>query len=388
MSDLSYCSFAMAMREIKYQMLQRRRGMHDTVYAILTKLDDKQTLLEHFRNEFNSFDLDFRFDPECQAELHLRTLELRDSYWLLCEKRKIAAEEHINKLACDALTNVMQIRTQCEGAAMMQSELNRYLAAVQIIFDYTKAVCGYTSNDQLRENELEDVIGGDESKSKLVSKNTSKDLMKDKKGKGNTSTSNGNYVPFRIPIPTVLFNSNIISELPEPTNPNVEIDNTQIKNGKPPKGNDKKSTDTIKDSPIETAEKMAIESSNIYSKGIFIVNRDLYCNDEALCIIIENAIWYETKKFRQSITNIKKLVNEQVVLLQLLELDIQQRMKKIIHQTQLQELAVCERIITLIQDHITICEPITQEWLIAPDAISITPSHVVYQPPIKDPSLC
>jgi hypothetical protein len=81
-------------------------------------------------------------------------------------------------------------------------------------------------------------------------------------------------------------------------------------------------------------------------------------------------------------------VDEQLVLLDILEADIQQRMHAIIHKVQLKELSVCERIIVLIQDHITICEPIALEWLIAPDAIAINTSHLVYEPPVRDPEFC
>ena len=82
------------------------------------------------------------------------------------------------------------------------------------------------------------------------------------------------------------------------------------------------------------------------------------------------------------------MVQEQVNLIQKLELEIQQKMKQIIQKQLYVELSVCERIITLIQEHINICEPITKEWLIAPDAIAIVNSRLVYQTPIKDPQYC
>ena len=71
-----------------------------------------------------------------------------------------------------------------------------------------------------------------------------------------------------------------------------------------------------------------------------------------------------------------------------LETDIQRRVKKIIEKHQLKELSICERIITMVHDHITLCEPITKEWLVAPDAVAVMESHVVYKPPIKDPEYC
>ena len=86
--------------------------------------------------------------------------------------------------------------------------------------------------------------------------------------------------------------------------------------------------------------------------------------------------------------NVRELVAEQCALLQRLEVDIQARMRREICRTQLRELAVCERVVEMIQDHITSCEPIAQEWLVAPDAISLTPSHAIYEAPALDPTLC
>jgi len=85
---------------------------------------------------------------------------------------------------------------------------------------------------------------------------------------------------------------------------------------------------------------------------------------------------------------VKALVDEQVSLLDVLEKDIEHRMKRVIKKVQQKELSVCERVIVLIQDHITSCDPISLEWLIAPDAIAITTSHLVYEPPVKDPEFC
>jgi hypothetical protein len=300
-SDASSCSFAMAMRELKYQMLQRRRGVHDTVVTILTKLDQKQTLLENFRDEFNSFDLDFRFDPECQAELHLRALELRDAFWTLVEERKEAAEKYVAKLTGDATTAVMQLRTQCEGAAMVQSEMNRYLAAVQIIFDYTKAVAGYTSAEQLLGNELEDTVGGeDTSKNKAPAKaaDTAKG-GKDKKGGKGAAASGGPPVAFRIPVGNALISATIAEELPAAVDPSVETAEVAAPvKGKPAKGAAKGSSASneraAKESPLDSAIKAAIDASGIYSHGTFTVNRELYGFDEGLCAIVENAIWVST----------------------------------------------------------------------------------------------
>jgi len=292
-SDASSCSFAMAMRELKYQMLQRRRGVHDTVCTILTKLDHKQTLLENFRDDFNSFSLDFRFDPECQAELHLRTLELRDAYWTLCEDRKDAAEKYVALLTGDASTAVMQLRTQCEGAAMVQSEMNRYLAAVQIIFDYTKAVGGYSSAEQQLDNELEDTVGGEDTSENKAAKPEGGKGGKDKKGKG--AATSGPPVAFRIPVGNALLSESVADELPVAADPAAEVADATAApaKGKGAKGGKAGAVEVhgAKETPLDVAIKAAIEASVLYDADTFSVNRELYSFDEGLCKVVENAIW-------------------------------------------------------------------------------------------------
>lgn len=97
---------------------------------------------------------------------------------------------------------------------------------------------------------------------------------------------------------------------------------------------------------------------------------------------------YETRKLRQSLDNVKALVAEQVSLIRQMEKDVAARMRRLIKKQQLTELSVCERIVAMIQEHIVKCEPIVQEWLVAPDAIAICSERIVYRPPEPDPTLC
>ena len=65
-------SFFHSMRDARYQMIQRRRGVHDALSSMFIRLDNRQELFEEFATGFNAIEADFRFDPECCAELHLR----------------------------------------------------------------------------------------------------------------------------------------------------------------------------------------------------------------------------------------------------------------------------------------------------------------------------
>jgi hypothetical protein len=55
------------------------RGLHDTVSAILIRLDDRQEQFDEFVTGYNDIEDDFRFDIDCAAELNLRSLDLRES---------------------------------------------------------------------------------------------------------------------------------------------------------------------------------------------------------------------------------------------------------------------------------------------------------------------
>lgn len=53
----------------------------------------------------------------------------------------------------------------------------------------------------------------------------------------------------------------------------------------------KKKEDAVGLSPMETAEKEVTDLIKQWSKGSFTVNRQLYCNQESLCAVVEKSIW-------------------------------------------------------------------------------------------------
>lgn len=56
-------------------------------------------------------------------------------------------------------------------------------------------------------------------------------------------------------------------------------------------GKNTNAADTVKENPLEIAERTALEVSSIYVTGTFSVNRELYGNDEALCSALDQVIW-------------------------------------------------------------------------------------------------
>lgn len=201
-------AFFSAIRDVRYQMLQRRRAAFDGVSCLLVKLDNRQELFDQFRAKFNEVPPDMRFDPDCVAELHLQTLELCDTLLKMSETRKQSAETYTKKISSDVVVTMLQHRCRCESVAMAQSELQRFFVVLHLLFDYCKSVRGYEMRVKLL-NELEATLpvtlpetdtGGKKEKPKEA-----------KKGK----EVPGALVPFREPIAAVFVPRASMEAVPE-----------------------------------------------------------------------------------------------------------------------------------------------------------------------------
>eukprot|EP01041_Mallomonas_annulata_P008514 gene8514-17555_t len=127
--------FYSALRDVRFQICQRRRALHDTLQMNLIRHEDRQSIFDEFRQEFNEIEDDFRFDSDCIAELQLRTQELRHYLWTLIENRKKETEVILRKFLNDGSAGLAIYRCQCEGVALLQAESNRFVAAINIILD-------------------------------------------------------------------------------------------------------------------------------------------------------------------------------------------------------------------------------------------------------------
>ena len=202
-------TFFSSIRDVRYQMLQRRRAAFDGVSCLLVKLDDRQELYDNFRTKFNQVPSDLRFDPECVAELHLQTLELCDALLKISETRKQTAETYTKKIGADNVMSMLQHRTRCEAVAMAQSELQRFFVALHLLFDYTKSVRGYEMNVKIL-NELEVTLPVTVPDDGAGAK---KDAKKEtKKADKNAPAA---LVPFREPVGLVLVPKGSMEAVPE-----------------------------------------------------------------------------------------------------------------------------------------------------------------------------
>ncbi|RYH29621.1 hypothetical protein EON65_07850 [archaeon] len=150
-------SFYFSMRDVRFQMLQRRRMAIDSTNGCMMRLDDRQDLFNQFRTDFNAVDDEMRFDPDCIAELHLKTLRLRNDLCKLCETRKQEMLELITTISTDNNMKVLQHRCYCEGAFFLQAEYNRFYIILQMMFDFGKYIQGYELHEKIM-NELEDLL--------------------------------------------------------------------------------------------------------------------------------------------------------------------------------------------------------------------------------------
>ena len=150
-------SYFASMRDVRYQMVQRRRAAYDCLSSMLVRLDNRQELFDAFRKRFNDVDADMRFDPDCIAELHLQTLELCDQLTQQSEHRKGEGDEYAKKVSSDGVVKVLQHRCRCEAAAMVQSEFQRFTVVLHVLFDYTKSVKGYELHQKIL-NDLEETL--------------------------------------------------------------------------------------------------------------------------------------------------------------------------------------------------------------------------------------
>ena len=187
--------FFKTLRDYRYQMIQRRRVMYDALRLLQVRLDNRQDLFEDFIVGFNQIDDDFRFDTDCVAELHLRTLELRESILSGCDVRKKDAESFVSTVSLDGIHHLLCHMSECEGAAMIQAEYNRFIVSIHLLLDYSKSMASYDSTKRILnvlEETLQASVLDDSSTSSIAAKDGRKSHPSTNSGIGSgTGTGSG-----------------------------------------------------------------------------------------------------------------------------------------------------------------------------------------------------
>ncbi len=145
-TEASSEQFFASMRELHYQMIQRRGAIRQVAVTQSLLRHEKQAILDQFREEFNSFDEDFRYDAELMNELYLRTLELRDKFWEISEKKASSSKGVIEKVSRDGIAHVLIHQARCEGASLLQAYVGLFVAGLNVLFDYMRATSSYKYN--------------------------------------------------------------------------------------------------------------------------------------------------------------------------------------------------------------------------------------------------
>lgn len=239
-------AFFKGLRDSRYQMMQRRRMLHDTLSVLQSRVDSRQELFDDFVTAFNQVDDDFRFDMDCVAELHLRSLELREALLAGCDVRKKEADLFAARAAVDGVCSLLIHQNECEGAAMLQAEYNRFIVSLHVLFDYTKYMATYDSTRKIV-NVLEETLlvgTSDETANltnaksdgrKLFTSTSSAPLMARKQTatlhrKGSAISISLEPEPYRAPIPAISLPLGIMGEIPRQGTPvdSVEEDSKTV----------------------------------------------------------------------------------------------------------------------------------------------------------------
>lgn len=184
-----------ALRDVRCEALQRNRCLLDTLQTFLLRDDQRQQYLSAFCQRFNDDIPDeLRFDPDCVAELTLRTLILRDFFCKLSEQKTAEGQKMTQKWSQDGIVSVWQYRVNCEAAMLLQAELQRFYIGLDVLFDTAKAYQGFAANIRVR-NDLEPVlptvIVDSAAGTDLAGKQGGKDAKKDAKAPAAAAVKGG-----------------------------------------------------------------------------------------------------------------------------------------------------------------------------------------------------
>eukprot|EP00899_Mesostigma_viride_P005423 jgi/Mesvir1/14882/Mv25026-RA.1 len=116
-------------RQVKLQYLE-----------FLKRADEKQAIVTKFQLEFNAVDLDLRMEDETKAELLLRTDELRDALWDICDRRLEECMEELKSIKTDSWIKDHAAILASHFAALVQLEVDRHQSTHLLLKDYFHAI--------------------------------------------------------------------------------------------------------------------------------------------------------------------------------------------------------------------------------------------------------
>jgi len=122
---------------------------------------------------------------------------------------------------------------------------------------------------------------------------------------------------------------------------------------------------------------------NNWTKDAFVANRTLYNNDEALCMVLENAIWIESERLKKSVELIKDYVAKQNAWLDESSSYMNVAMTQLVDSVHARELSVIDSFVDYVITTIEDCSPLRHEMLLTTDAFVVREgSLLVPDPPV------
>ena len=363
-------SYFAAIRDVRHEMIQRKRAVHDVIQRVLIKRDSRQNQYEEFADRFNMIPDDLRFDFGVMAELFQRALELGRGFWALSDDKRKEAQDVLKGISRDGVTSVLVHRVQAEGAALIQSELKRFLVSTHVLFDFTKGTAAFDSSKTIRntlEACLEPVIPSVETATEAPAASKDKGKAPEKGKKGEVATA----IAWRNVVPNVLLPIAMMKAIPEPAPAQEEAAVDPKAKGKAPPAKGKAVVEEVPANPLDTMAAAAIAHLADWSKGTFVVQRAVYPGQEALCVALESAIWHEAERCKFSIDRIKHSVNMQTTWLAQMEAELLSVMDSIVRARHQKECQVTHRLVHMIGDVIHNADKLAQVWRIDSDAITV-----------------
>ncbi|KAJ1403418.1 hypothetical protein B484DRAFT_405106, partial [Ochromonadaceae sp. CCMP2298] len=125
----------------------------------------------------------------------------------------------------------------------------------------------------------------------------------------------------------------------------------------------------------------------VWQRGAFAVNRQVYgsgsgggdgggsggAGEEALCVALEGAVWYEADKLLLALRRVSAQVEVQAAWLREAEKELQVVLNDMVARRTAKELSAANELVDLIEESIHTARPCAALWLVSPDTHPVAP---------------
>lgn len=128
--------------------------------SILHRPDQKAAMVSRFTADFNAVDVDLLKSRETVAELVLRSDELRDALWAVCDAKMAENEAERKKIEADGFVADHVGLTAQHFTALLQVEVDRFLATLNFMRAFLHAQYGLVGHGQEPAGPSPDLLAG------------------------------------------------------------------------------------------------------------------------------------------------------------------------------------------------------------------------------------